>query len=258
MSYPRITREHRGLRHYEWTWRQTTESLVLVVGLTLLAGFCAPWVSQAWVDVLQWAWPRLELGAATDVRGVQFMTDIGLPWTRFEVTMAPHFPSRVQWWVLTLGALLVLVLTMRMSRERLPLIYLLRVVAMLVLFSTVAFEFFTADVNADPSRLVIDVLSLGIYLIWCFPAVHALVMHIFPMRIWLKVTATLCALAFIAISVPLQAGTLALLAQHGSSLTIMPLYMLATFLPQLVAQLAIYGYFMSLTRPISSLPTRVG
>ena len=249
MAFMRLTREHRGLRHYVWTWRHTVEIVCLWALLTWGAVESAPWIAQAWVALLQWAWPQLGLGTASDL-AMHHTVQMGLPWLRFEVKMSSHLPTRIQWWTITVSALLAMLVTFRMSRERLPLIYIIRVVALLLLCSALAFEFFTAEINSDPSRLVVDVMALGLYLLVCFPTVHALVLHIFPMRWWLKCAATVSAVAFIAISIPFQAGSLALIAQHTSSLSIAPLYMLGTFLPQLMVQLAIYGYFMSLTVPI--------
>ena len=59
-------------------------------------------------------------------------------------------------------------------------------------------------------------------------------------------SATTAGLLFVAISIPLQAASLAWLASECSLLVAVPLYMLFTFLPQIVGQLGIYGLFMSL------------
>ncbi|MNV81332.1 hypothetical protein D3C71_1749920 [compost metagenome] len=75
---------------------------------------------------------------------------------------------------------------------------------------------------------------------------HALVLYIFPMPVLYKIGATLAGLLFLGVSIPLQAASLAWLAQQCSLLVAVPLYMLFSFLPQIVGQLGIYGLFMSL------------
>ena len=134
-----------------------------------------------------------------------------------------------------------------LSRERLPLIYALRIVGFLGLVSLLAYEYLPALAVSDVNRLLTDnMLDIGLSMLWMLPLVHTLVLYIFPLPIWLKLLATLCGLLFIAVSIPLQAASLAWLANQMSLVVAVPLYMLCTFLPQIVAQLGIYGLFMSL------------
>ena len=253
MALMRPTPGHRGLHHYVWTWRQTAEVLglwLVLSGLTLLA---IPWITQGWLGVLQAAWPALGLGPASSL-GTTAVSHWGLVWPHFHIDMPTPLPARWQWWCYVLGALFSLVASSRMSRNQLPWIYLVRVVATLCLLSALAFEFLTIRMVSNPGHLVIDTLALATFLIGFLPSLHALILYIFPLPIRIKVLATLCAMGFVVVSAPLQAGSLALLAQHGSALAIMPLYMLATALPQLLVQLAIYGYFMSLAPPFPTEP----
>lgn len=251
MPLMRPTPGHRGLHRYVWTWRHTLQILslwALLSGLVLLA---TPWITQAWLATLQSVWPRLGLGPG-DSLSTTSAVRWGLSWPRFHASMPTPLPSRLQWWSCVLGALVALLASTRMSRDRLPWIYLVRVIAALFLASALAFEFLTTRMSSNPGPLVVDTLALGLFLLLFLPTLHALILYIFPLPLRLKAFGTLSAMGFVAISAPLQAGALAVLAQHGSALVIMPLYMLATALPQLLVQLALYGYVMSLAPPFST------
>ena len=134
-----------------------------------------------------------------------------------------------------------------LSRERLPLIYGLRIMGFLGLVNLLSYEYLSSLAVSDVNRLLTDnMLDIGLALLWLLPLVHALVLYIFPLPVLLKVMATTAGLLFVAISIPLQAASLAWLASECSLLVAVPLYMLFTFLPQIVGQLGIYGLFMSL------------
>ena len=156
-------------------------------------------------------------------------------------------PNLWQWWLGTGVSLALLVISLLLSRERLPLIYGLRVVAILGIVGLLSYEFLPALAVSDVNRLLADnILDMGLAMLWLLPPVHALVLYIFPMPTLLKIAATLTGLLFLVISIPLQAASLAWLAQQCSLLVAVPLYMLFSFLPQIVGQLGIYGLFMSL------------
>lgn len=91
-----------------------------------------------------------------------------------------------------------------------------------------------------------DLLGIGAILLWLLPAVHALVLYIFPLPWLLKLLATATAVGFVALSIPLQVGAIGWLVTNTSTLMMLPLYMVATFLPQVFCQLGIYAYFASL------------
>lgn len=243
----RVTPEHRGLRRYIWTWREGLQWGCLLALALLMVWVALPWVIQLWFQLLGHAWPKLGLGAADQVDLVV------RNWGLFElqqVKLVLHspLPSFVQWWGLWGLSIGMLVASFLISRESLPLIYLLRIVVFLMVCSLLANEFLTSRINSDAGDVLSDLMGMATYLFCFLPVIHALVLYIFPLAWPLKVLSTVVALGFVVISVPLQVGTLGLVALHGSSVMLLPIYMLGTFLPQLVIQLGVYGYFMSLAR----------
>lgn len=243
----RTTPEHRGLRRYIWTWREWGQLLALALFAFVAVLWAQPWVAELWASMLSHAWPVLGLGAPEQVQvGIRHWGFFS--WTHVETTLNAPLPSFGQWWGCVLLAVGSLIASLLLSREYLPMIYLMRVGVFLLLSSLLAHEFWTAAVNNNAGHLLNDLLDMGLYLMCFLPLIHALVLYIFPLAWGLKILATVLAVGFVVLSVPFQAGSLGLLALHGSSLMLVPAYMVGTFLPQLVVQLAIYGYFMSLTR----------
>ena len=246
MPHLRMTRQHRGLRSYIWTWQHAVQLALLLLTFWLVLWWAAPLVVQVWADLLGWAWPHLGLGAGASVQ-LKTTSWLGLPVdvVRSQFYVPP--PNLWQWWLGTGVSLALLVISLLLSRERLPLIYGLRVVAILGIVGLLSYEFLPALAVSDVNRLLADnILDMGLAMLWLLPPVHALVLYIFPMPTLLKIAATLTGLLFLVISIPLQAASLAWLAQQCSLLVAVPLYMLFSFLPQIVGQLGIYGLFMSL------------
>ncbi len=223
----RMTRQHRGLRSYIWTWQHSAQLLVLLTAFWLVLWWAAPLLMHRWADVLGWAWPHLGLGSSDGVE-VKTTSLLGVP---------------VGGALLSLG---LMALSFALSRERLPLIYGLRIVALLGIVGLLSYEFLPALAVSDVNRLLADnILDMGLAMLWLLPAVHALVLYIFPIPVLHKVAATMTGMLMLVVSIPLQAASLAWLAQQCSLLVTLPLYMLFSFLPQIAAQLGIYGLFMS-------------
>lgn len=246
MANMRMTRQHRGLRSYIWT-RQQALQLVVVLALwwAVLWGLHQH-IVQGWAHVLAWAWPQLGLGPSTAVK-LSAAGPFGFPVTVIRTEFFVPAPSLWQWWLGFVASVSLLVSSGVLSRERLPLIYALRIIGFLGLVSLLAYEYLPALLVSDVNRLLTDnMLDIGLAMLWVLPLVHALVLYIFPLPVLLKVLATFCGLLFIGVSIPLQAASLAWVASQGSLVVAVPLYMLCTFLPQIVGQLGIYGLFMSL------------
>lgn len=244
-----ITAQHRGVRSYAWTRQHTAGVLVpLLLHVLLVAALLLP-VQMLWHSVLEFAWSLMGLGsgAATDVRATHEQL-WGLSWPTVAVQIETPLPTLWQWWLAAISVLVFLALSFIISRERLPLVYLLRMLGILGLISLVLYEFLTGVSNLQLSYVLNDMLKIGITMLAFTPLLHALVLYIFPLSIGQKLLATLVSQAFTIIGIPLQVAALAWLVTHTSSLMLLPAYMLATFLPHVIAQLGIYGYFMSWTK----------
>ncbi|MGE8317219.1 MAG: hypothetical protein ACN6O3_00645 [Comamonas sp.] len=241
-----LTRQHRGLRSYQWTWQHAMRLALLLCLFWLLLWCSMPHIVRGWAQLLGWAWPRLGLGPPDAVQ-LKTVVSLGIPVEVVRTRFFTPAPNLLQWWLGAGVSVALLAASWQLSRERLPLIYGLRIVGFLGLFSLLAYEYLSAQAVSDANRLLADnMLDIGLAMLWLLPAVHAFVLYIFPMPMLTKALATLSGLAFIAVSIPLQAASLAWLASECSVVVAVPLYMLCTFLPQVVSQLGIYGFFMSL------------
>lgn len=242
-----VSIQHRGVRSYAWSWRLGLQIALLLAlpWLLLTASFDA--IQLGWRHVLAWAWPGLGLGDASQV-GLGTQPLWGLQWLLVEVQTDTPLPELWQWWLSVACVIGLTLVSFVLSRERLPLIYLLRALAVLGFISLMLYEFFTSVSSLTLAHMLNDLLKIGAVLLWLLPPLHALVLYIFPLPWHLKLAATACALLFTVLSVPLQVGAIGWLVQQTSSLMLLPVYMLCTFLPHIAAQLGIYGYFMSLAR----------
>ena len=241
-----MTRQHRGLRSYIWTRQHALQLVALLALWWLVLWFVHEPIARAWAQVMSWAWPYLGLGPSDAVKLSSTHT-MGVPITVIRTAFFAPAPSLWQWWLGLALSVALLVGSWLLSRERLPLIYALRIIGFLGLVSLLAYEYLPALAVSDVNRLLADnMLDIGLSMLWMLPLVHALVLYIFPLPILIKLLATFCGLLFIIVSIPLQAASLAWLSSQMSLVIAVPLYMLCTFLPQIVAQLGIYGLFMSL------------
>ncbi|MDO5626222.1 MAG: hypothetical protein Q4G71_16230 [Pseudomonadota bacterium] len=240
-----ITTQHRGVRSDVWTWRHALGLLAVLLLQWLLVLALYAWVQEGWRQVLAWAWPQLGLGSSTQVSLVrESLWSLNVPIVKVRVDTPT--PQVWQWWLSATGAVGLLAGSFAISRERLPLIYLMRTVGGLWLLGMVLHESFTDTSNLSLAHVLSDLLKVGAVMLWLLPPLHALVLYIFPLPAGLKIAATIAALAFVALFVPLQVVALAWVVHQAGNLVLLPLYMLATFLPHVATQLGIYGYFMSL------------
>ncbi|MDO5086599.1 MAG: hypothetical protein Q4D74_03185 [Comamonadaceae bacterium] len=242
-----VSIQHRGVRSYAWTWQLLLQIVLLLALQWLLLTAVFDAIQTGWQQLLAWAWPGLGLGEASQVR-LTTQSLWGLDWLLVEVTTETPLPELWQWWLSVATVVLLTVVSLVLTRERLPLIYLLRALAVLGFISLMLYEFFTSVSSLTLTHMLNDLLKIGAVLLWLLPPLHALVLYIFPLPAGVKIAATLTALLFTAVSVPLQVGAIGWLVQQTSSLMLLPAYMLCTFLPHIAAQLGIYGYFMSLSK----------
>ncbi|MBS0501947.1 MAG: hypothetical protein H6927_08350 [Burkholderiaceae bacterium] len=242
---PRLTPQHRGLRSYVWRGRDTL-GVLGTMGVSLAVVVVAyDSVIEAWWRALAWAWPHLGIGEASQVHLVEVAVPGG-SMQSLDVALSVPGPELIHWWAVAGVALALTAASLRLSRERLPAIYFLRLVAALCAASLVVAAALGPDAIMPADAVLNQLLTLGMALLWSLPLIHALVLYIFPQSLLQKLAATLAALLLVAVGIPLQVGTLAWLLAHGSQLVVLPIHLLASFLPQLLGQLGVYGFFMSL------------
>lgn len=241
------TRQHRGLRSYSWTWGDTFASaLLLLVGWAVIWA-CHDAIQAFWQAVLSWAWPRLGIGPASGVELTR-VDLLGHAWSVVGLDIHAAHPDRAALWMALLVVLVLFVVSLLLPRNRLPWIYGLRVLAFLGGLSLAAVVFLPWLPRVDVAGYFSDLMKIGAILVWLVPLMHAALLYIFPFHLLEKALATAIAVAFVVVSVPLQVGAMGWILVHTNSLMVLPLYLLGTFLPPLIAQLGIYGYFVSRVR----------
>ncbi|MGB3069869.1 MAG: hypothetical protein WBC18_15045 [Ottowia sp.] len=240
-----LTVQPRGLRSYVWRQRNTFALLsMLALSLGLVAAAHNS-IMMGWHQLLSWAWPHLGLGAAEQVGwSAAELGSFSLPLVMVRLsTPAPGQTGAVMVAVLAAGLWMASYL---LPKDGLPLRYLLRLTGLLCMISVLGWLWLPAGSGISPQGAVNQLLLFGVGMLWVIPPLHALVLYIFPISLGRQFMATVKALALVGFSVPLQAGAIAWLIAHTSNLMVLPIYLLATFLPQVVIQLALYGYVVSL------------
>ncbi|GAB2490895.1 hypothetical protein GCM10027082_47460 [Comamonas humi] len=241
-----LTVQPRGLRSYVWRLRDTMALLGMLAVSQGLVAVAHDSIMNGWHYMLAWAWPRLGLGSVELVLwGVADLAGLSLPLVVVQLPMRAPGPVAAIFTGLLGGGLWLC--SYLLPRDGLPLRYFLRLVGLLCAVSVLGWLWLPPGTGMSPQAVVNQLLMFGVGLLWFIPLLHALVLYIFPLSLGRQFMATVNALALVALSVPLQAGAIAWLLTHTSGLMVLPIYLLATFLPQVVIQLGLYGYFVSLT-----------
>ncbi len=241
------TRQHRGLRSYHWSLGQTLMVAALLLLNWVVLTLLYDRIQDFWQAVLTWAWPRLGIDSTAAV-AQDHVSLLGYSWRVVGLQLNAAAPTAWQ----ALASLVILVLvflaTFLVPRRHLPWIYFVRAVAVLCAMSAMAYLWFPSLMHTNVSGYFNDLMQIGAIYLFLVPLLHALLLYIFPLGVPEKLVATWVALMFVIVSVPLHVGALAWLVAHTSTLVMLPIYMLATFLPPVIAQLGIYAYFASRAR----------
>ncbi len=241
------TRQHRGLRSYHWSLGQTLMVAALLLLNWVVLTLLYDRIQDFWQAVLTWAWPRLGIDSTAAV-AQDHVSLLGYSWRVVGLQLNAAAPTAWQ----ALASLVILVLvflaTFLVPRRHLPWIYFVRAVAVLCAMSAMAYLWFPSLMHTNVSGYFNDLMRIGAIYLFLVPLLHALLLYIFPLGVPEKLVATWVALMFVIVSVPLHVGALAWLVAHTSTLVMLPIYMLATFLPPVIAQLGIYAYFASRAR----------
>ncbi|SDM00201.1 hypothetical protein SAMN05428957_101524 [Oryzisolibacter propanilivorax] len=154
-------------------------------------------------------------------------------------------PTVVQAWVTLVVLALLFVVSLLVPRRHLPFIYFWRVTTFLGMGSSLAFLWFPTLFQVQVSDYFNSLMQINGILLWIMPVLHAALLYIFPLGMLQKLLATLVAVAFVVVSAPFHVGTLVWIVHETNTLVLLPIYLLATFLPPVLAQLGIYSYFVS-------------
>lgn len=232
---------HRAVRRYRVAWPVLARDALAALVITWWLWLQLPDIALWWTVQLNfWTLKTGVLGHAQVIPANGFALIPGL-----EVTAPTLLPSVTIWWTAAALCAALWATSLWLPRERLPLVYLLRLVVLVQASSLVFFYVWPDSLPTLAPNFLADVLRQSAGLMLLVPALFALTLHLFALSWWAKYGAVAAALLFMLLFVPLQAACQAWVLQIGSILYMPTLYLFFGLLPQVVALMGIYSFALS-------------
>jgi hypothetical protein len=231
---------HRSVRRHRALWPMVVRDMLLTLLMTALVWWLLKDISKLWVMQLNFWMRKTGLVGYADVTALEFAW---IP--HFVVTTPTLLPSAAMWWATALVCALLWGCSLRLSPNRLPLIYLLRLLVLVQLSSLVFFYVWADSLPTTVAHFLTDIFRQSAGLMLLIPILFAIILHLFYLPWWIKYGATATALLFVALFVPLQAACVAWILQMGSILFMPTLYLFCGLLLQVVALMGIYSFAVS-------------
>jgi hypothetical protein len=231
----------RGMRRYRLHWPVVLRDVLMVALLTVGVWWCLSLLMPLWVEQLNFWAEKTGLLAYARVPKVEEWTLL----PQMTVTAPTLLPSLRIWWLTALACTALWVWSLWLPRERLPLVYGLRVLIIVQLSALAYFYIWPQSLPTTVATYLTDVFRQSAGLMLLVPLLFGLTLYLFTLPWWVKLGATLAALLFLVISVPLQAASCAWILQVGGILFMPVLYLFFSLLPQVVAMMGIYSFALS-------------
>jgi hypothetical protein len=220
--------KHRALL----TSPRSVYKLLSSVGLAvvLLFGWLAimKWVSALWAGILSFWSEVLGIHGYVTVIHYKIGNVFGFDAAYLHVKSTP--PDFV---LLIIGAVLTILLlltSLLLPRRHLPIIYLLRVVALFQACAQIFFTFVPWDFPYGASGYIHGTLIAGLALISLVPILLGLTFFIFDFRLWKRAALALLTMLFLVVFIPIQFTAHAFILYH-SSLLFLPILFFVFGLP---------------------------
>lgn len=230
-----------------WSGGQTLLMVIMVAVHWLLLYLLYEPIQALWRQLLAWGWPRMGIGPSAAISMDQ-VSLLGWTWPVVGVQVAADAPSHAHAFIALIVLAILFLLSFLIPRRHLPWLYFFRAFLVLCLMSVTAFLWVPSLFRVEVSGYFNDLMKIGAIFLWLMPLAHAALLYIFPLGLVEKLVATWVAIGFLVVSVPLHVGALAWIVDNTSTLAMLPIYMLATFLPPILGQIGIYSYFVSRAR----------
>ncbi len=245
---------HRSIRRFRLRWHVLALDAAMLTALSVALWFSLRWVLEFWAQQFEFWGSRTGLVALGTGASVQLSAAAGMPKLVFNTVSV--FPSATLWWASTLLSLVLWVGASRMSRERLPLIYFLRLLLLVHATALLYFYVWPDRLPIATADYLSNLFQQTTYLLLLLPALLGLVLFPFAVPAWARYGAVLASLLFLVLVVPLQAVCSAWLLSTFSVLLLPVMYLFFGLLPQMLALLGIYGFALSLMPPDAVLVER--
>jgi hypothetical protein len=246
-------RTHRSVRRYRLNrWLLAADVLLLVVisvafwrSLDVLGGI---WGQQFDFWMQKTGLPaRIDDGASIEVGS----------WVRrIAVSAATLMPTATAWWGSALVCAGVWIGTMFMNRERLPLVYFLRLLVLVHASALFYFYLWPDRLPISVAAYLSDMFRQAMYVVVLLPLLFGLVLFPFALSVGVRYGAVLAGALFVVLATPLQVAFVACLLHMGSVLMLPVLFLFFGFLPLLIGLMGIYGFALSLLPPDAELIKR--
>ena len=236
---------HRASRSFRMQWLALIRDLIVTLLITGFLWLYLNHIAEFWtLELSFWMYQTGLTGYANTsvsnaVGGISFIP-------AFDVVVPTTLPTTGRWWLTALLCMILWLWSMRLAPNRLPLIYFMRLVILVQISSLVFFYMWPESLPTTIANFLIDVLRQSISLMLLVPALYAATLYLFVLPWWIKYLATLTALFYLTIFVPLQASCIAWILQVGGILFMPTLYLFFGLLPQIVALMGIYSFALSL------------
>jgi hypothetical protein len=236
---------HRSVRRHRVNWLVLVRDGMVTLAITGCVWWTQEWIASFWMQQLNFWFLKTGLVGHAHVTTTNPMPDSFTLLPDFVVTAPTLLPTLGIWWLTVLVCLAVWGYSMWLARERLPLIYFLRLVVLVQASSLVFFYMWPDSLPTTVANFLADVFRQSAGLMLLVPALFALTLCLFALPWWAKYGGIAAALLFTTLFVPLQAACEAWILQIGGILFMPTLYLFCGLLPQVVALMGIYSFALS-------------
>ena len=236
---------HRSIRREDIKYRNLLEILLIPVLFSILVHALLPYTTEIYRQLYLFWIDKLDLGAIVHTTNLQFLTIQA----DFPIILLSNAATIEQAWLpLTIATSTVLLISFFISSTFLPLLYFLRVAAIVQLLA-IATITGLPDVFPHSTDSHIELINTSyIALLFIIPWIHSVVYNIFDYRLYQKLLLTFLTLAYILIFTPFTVLMHSYLLAHFSVLIMPLLYFFLGLLVPIMGSIAIYGWAMSWKR----------
>ena len=199
-------------------------------------------IAEIWGYIIEFWMQHLFAGGQISHRTVTIL------WNSFRLpypALSAGYPTEVTIFFNFFGTIIIYMFSAHWFKKWAPFIYLVRA-AMMVQWS--ASMYFLINPNYFPYELggyIVDMLSLGLYLLFLVPLVYAAILYIFDFPLWWKMLVTFVTLAFFIIFLPCQYMVHAWIVHQTSYMFLPLLYFMFAVLLDVLMFICFYSIAMA-------------
>lgn len=233
---------HRGIAREEATSHPLA---MLLLGLVLCAAWVAilPWAGEGWVWVLDLL--RDPLGMAERTAAVHYVvggrTVLVLP----ESVIGGPQPSTLTVIANAIGIVVLLVVSVLISKEKAPLIYFLRMIALLHGMSVLYHALPGRELPYTVGGYVTGLLAAGVTVIGLVPIVLAMTHWLFDFGLGRKLGLAVGVMAYLYVLIPFKYALHAIILHVGGMIYLPILFILFGLPIEVLVFIALFGWGMS-------------